>query len=437
MDPLLIGGLSIPFLLLLLLLRVHVGIALYATGFLGYWLMMGSLQTAIRLLATQPYAVTASFTMAVLPLFLLMGVFAGLSGFAADAYDAGAKWLGKFRGGLAISTVIANAMFGASCGATVAAVAIFCKFSLPEMRKQGYQPQFATAAITSAGALAMLIPPSVLMIFYGVLTEQSIGLLFIAGIGPGLLLALLLSIGIIVMATLKPELAPPMTTVISWTERWISLRKFWGIGLLIFVILGGIYSGVFTPQEAGAVGAFVALVIAIILRRVDGKTIRNTLREASQVNATIFILFSGATLYSRFIALSGLPNLFGNWVTTAQVSPMVFMAVLVVMYLALGCIMDSISMMTLTLPIVYPVSVALGWDPLWFATVVIVVMECGLLTPPVGISVFVAKAVAGDDVPIEALFRAVIPFFFITLLAVIIIIFFPPISTWLPALMLK
>ena len=437
MDPLLIGALSIPFLLLLLMLRVHVGIALYSTGFLGYWVMTGNLQLAIRILSTQPYAVTASYTMSVLPLFLLMGVFAGLCGFAADAYDTGSKWLGGLKGGLAISTVIANALFAASCGATVAAIAIFGKFSLPEMRKQGYQPHFATAAITSAGALAMLIPPSVLMIIYGVLTEQSIGQLFIAGIGPGLLLALLLSIGIIVMVKLKPELAPPMTTVFSWKERWLSLKKIWGIAILVIVILGGIYSGVFTPEEAGAVGALAAFCIAIILRRVDGRTIRSTLREASQVTGTMFMLYSGASLYGRFVALSGMPNLLGTWLETAKIPPLAILVVLILIYLALGCIMDSISMMTLTLPIVFPMSEVLGWHPLWFATVIIVVMELGLLTPPVGISVFVAKAVAGDDVTLESLFRAVIPFFFITLLALVLIIAFPPIATWLPELMLK
>ena len=407
------------------------------TGFLGYWVMTGSLPTAMRILATQPYAVTASFTMAVLPLFLLMGVLAGLSGFAGDAYDVGAKWLGKIRGGLGVSTIGANAIFGAACGATVASIAIFCKFSLPEMRKQGYNLEFATAAIVSAGALAMLIPPSVLMIFYGVLTEQSIGLLFIAGIGPGLLLAVLLSIGVLVMVRLNPKLAPASTTSYSWKEKWFSLRKFWGIGLLVFIILGGIYSGVFTPQEAGAVGAFAALVIAIILRRIDKKTLLKILRDASQVNATIFILYSGATLYSRFIALSGLPELLSNWIQSAQVSPILFMVVLILMYLALGCIMDSISMMTLTLPIVFPVSMDLGWNPLWFATVVIMVMECGLLTPPIGISVFVAKAVVGDDITLEGLYRAVTPFFFITLLGVLIVIIFPVISTWLPGLMIQ
>jgi len=436
MDPMLIGILSVPFLLLLLVLRVHVGIALYSTGFLGYWLMTGNLEQAIRILATQPFAVTASFTMSVLPLFMIMGVFAGLCGFASDAYDAGAAWLGKMRGGLSISTVVANALFGAACGSTVAAIAIFAKFSLPEMKKQGYNPTFATASIASAGALAMLIPPSVLMIFYGILTEQSIGRIFIAGIGPGILLAALLSLGIYVMARLRPSLAPPSTMNINWRTRIFSLRKVWGIVILVMIVLGGIYSGVFTPEEAGAVGAFAALVIALILRRINRKTIRSTLRDAAQINATIFILYSGATLYSRLVALSGLPNLLGEWVETASVSPMLILAILMLVYLALGCIMDSISMMTLTLPIVFPISQVLGWDPLWFAVVIIIIMEVGLLTPPVGLSVFVAKAVAGPDVTLEGLFRAVIPFFFITLAALALVIVFPQIATWIPGLML-
>lgn len=435
MDPILTGILSIPFLLVLLVLRVHIGLALYLTGFLGYWLMVGSLPAAIDILATQPYAVTATFTLTVLPLFMLMGIFAGQAGFATDSYDAARSWLGGIRGGLAMATVFANALFGAACGASAAACAIFTKFSVPEMYKHGYEPRFACASIVAAGTLAMLIPPSVLMIIYGMLTEQSIGALFIAGVGPGVLLAILYSITIFVMVKVNPKLAPIEKVHPSWRDRLLSSRKVWGIVAVVLLVMGGIYAGVFTPEEAGATGAFGAFILALFMRKLSWQTILSTLREAGRTTAMIFFLFAGATLYGRFLGLSGLPTLLGQAMEHSALPQIVVLIGILLMYLMLGCIIDSISMMTLTMPIVFPLSQAMGWDPLWFAMVVIVALECGLFTPPVGINVFVVKAAAGNLVTLEALFRAVVPFFFTMILGMAIIIIFPSISTWLPGLM--
>ncbi len=437
MDSQLIGLISIPFLLIMLVLRMHIGIALYLTGFLGYWLLVGDFNEAVHILGTQPYAVTATFTLTALPLFMLMGTFAGHAGFAADSYNALRSWIGGIRGGLAMATIGANAMFGAACGSSGAACVVFTKFSLPEMQSHGYEPRFACSSIVAAGTLAMLIPPSVLMIVYGSLTEQSIGRLFIGGIGPGLLLAFLYCVGVGVMVRVNRSLAPVAPERFRWKDKLISLRKVWGIAILGLLVLGGIYAGVFTPEEAGAVGACGAFIIALALRKLNRRAIMTTLRDAGRTNAMIFFLFAGAILYGRFLALSGLPVSLSQAIGNADMSPMLVLGVILVLYLALGCILDSISMVTLTIPVIFPISQAMGWDPIWFGVLVIVAMEVGLLTPPVGINVFVTKAAAGDAVTLEALFRSVIPFFIIMLVGLAILAAFPCIITGLPGLMMK
>lgn len=437
MDPWLIGLFSVVFLVILVVLRVHLGLSLYFTGFLGYLLLVGDLGIAVNILATQPYATTANFTLSVLPLFLIMGVFAGHAGFARDAYDAAEKWLAGVRGGLAMGTVVANALFAAASGSSAAACAVFTKFSLPVMTSKGYQPKFACSVIVVAGTLAMMIPPSVLMIIYGMLTYESIGTLFIAGIGPGVLLAVMYILSIAVMIKLKPGLVSKMTTSYSLRNKLLATRKVWGVLFLAILVLGGIYSGVFTPTEAGAVGAFGAFILAIFLRRLTPQTIMSTLRDAAAVNAMIFFIFSGAILYGRFLSLSGLPILLGNTIEAANVPPMVVLGMILLIYLFLGCIIDSISMMTVTLPIAFPISQAMGWDPIWFGILVILAAECGLLTPPLGINVFVTKAAAGPVVTLEELYRAVVPFFFVMLLGLILLVIFPQISMWLPGIMIK
>lgn len=437
MDPAVIAALSILFLFLLLGLGVQVGLALGLTGFLGFWAVTGSLQNALGLLSATPYKATAQFSLAVLPLFILMGVFAGHAGLAEGAFDSLRKWMGRLPGGLATAVVVANTAFGAACGSSIAACAVFTKFCLPEMRKHGYQPEFACASIASSGVLAMLIPPSVLMIMYGIITEVSIGALFIAGILPGLLLAGLYSLGIVIMVKLNPGLAGSAVARASWKDKIFSLREFWGIAALMLLVLGGIYMGMFTPTEAGAVGAFGAFALALLLRKLPLRRLWDVLQDAGTATAMIFLIFIGAQLYSRFLAVSQLPANFVSWIEAAHVSPWIVLAGFLIMYLILGCLIDSISMMLITLPIFFPISQQMGWHPLWFAILVIMAIEAGLLTPPVGLNVYMVKTVAGPDVTVEGIFRAVIPFFGLVLLSLVILAAFPQISTWLPGLMFK
>lgn len=436
MDPF-IGAVSVAFMLLLVMLGVHVGLALGLTGFLGLWFMSGNLSTAIQLLATTPYAVVAVYALSVLPLFILMGIFAGHAGLAEDAYHAVNKWVGRLPGGLAIATVGANAIFGAACGSSMAACAVFTKFSFPQMKSYGYQDRFALSSIAAAGVLAMLIPPSVLMILYGIVTEVSIAALFIGGIFPGLLLAAMYSIGIILMVKLNPSLAPRATITATWKDRFISLKDIWGIILLMVVVLGGIYAGIFTPTEAGAAGAFGAFILALAMRKLTLQTLWSTMQDAGQTTAMAFFIIIGAQIYSRFLALSGFPVKLVELIQGAGLPPLLLLAAFMLIYLFLGCILDSFSIMLITLPLIFPVTKAMGWDPVWFGLLVVTNIEVGLLTPPVGLNVFVVKAAAGPDVELMNLFRGVVPFFFIMLLMLALLVVFPSIVTFLPGLMRK
>lgn len=296
-----------------------------------------------------------------------MGSFAGQGGLAEGAYKAGQYWFGRLPGGLAIATTMANAAFGAACGSSIAACAVFTKFSLPEMKRHGYRTEFAGATIAAAGLLAMLIPPSVLMIVYGILTEQSIGTLFLAGVVPGLLLAVLYAIGIVVMVKVNPTLITGQAAGderVTWKERLFSLREVAGIVVLMLIVLGGIYAGVFSPTEAGAAGAFGAFLLGVGLRKLTWRTLRESLLESGQTTAMIFVILIGATIYTKFLAVSGVLTRFVQWVQAGGWPPLVVLSALIVMYLILGCLLDSISMLTITLPFVFPISRAMQWDPI-------------------------------------------------------------------------
>ena len=437
MEPSSIALLSIPILLAVLSLGLHVGIALGLTGLLGLFLITGSFHTCLSILTTTPYAVTADFSLAVLPLFILMGSFAGAGGLAEGAYSAAQKWLGRLPGGLAMATVVANAIFGAACGSSAAACAVFTKFSVPEMHKYNYQREFACGTVAAAGVLTMLIPPSVLMVVYGILTGVSIGSLFVAGVMPGILLALIYCIGIYIWVRLKPEIigGGAQTGKTGWGEKIIALKDVWGIVALMLIVMGGIYRGLFTATEAGAAGAFGAFLLALAQRKLNMDNTWEILQDAGRITAMIFLLFIGAQIYSRFMSFSGLPQQVIEWVQASHLPSIVVLSVLVFIYLILGCLIDSISMMVLTLPIAFPISQALKWHPLWFAMVVIVSIEIGLLTPPVGINVYVVKAAAGPEVSVESVFKASVPYFFMMVMALVLLMLFPRISTFLPDLM--
>jgi C4-dicarboxylate transporter DctM subunit len=396
------------------------------------WFLYGGLSKAIGILATTPYSTVAVFDLSVLPLIILMGALAMHIGATEAAYRAAQKWLGRFPGGLAIATVFASAAFGAACGSSAATAAIFTKVSLGEMTRAGYQPRLSCGSIAAGATLGMLIPPSALGIIYGILTEQSIAKIFLGGIGPGILLAIIFSIGIYILVSHEPALAPRFELDVSWKERMLSLLGLWGVAVLASIVLGGIYVGVFTATEAAAVGCFAAFAMFMISKERSLKALWRALIEAGQTNAMVFLVLIGAMIFSRMLAVTGITGHFIDAVSSSTLHPKVILGILLIMYLVMGCFLDSISMMSITLPVVFPLMMSFRFDPIWLGLVIIVVIEMGLLTPPMGLNVYVVKATAGESVNLEEIFIGCFPFLIMMLAGLLLIIFIPEIITWLP-----
>ena len=481
MDDLYWGIIGFVAVLSLMMLGIHVGLALATTGFLGMLAMTGKVQLALALFTTTPYSTTNVYAFAILPLFIIMGLFAMHAGLSARAFDAAYKWVGRLPGGMAIATTWANAMFAACTGSSVVACAVFTRISLPEMNRRGYDKAFACGTIAAAGMLGMLIPPSALMIVYGILTEQSIGKLLIAGVGPGILLTLIFTAGIVIVAARYPDRAPRADYAPPFLERLKATVGVVGIVILVLGIIAGMYTGIFTPTEAGAAGAAGALVLALlsplferwIFRAETAAAASNSaaasppdvggpiappaavlmekpglnwqrfsqaMKEAAQTSALVFFILIGAMIFARFLVLTGLPGEFVEIVNEANIPTLLIMILFLVMYVFLGMFQDSISMMSITLPIVHPIIVGLGIDPVYFAMLVIMSIEIGLITPPVGLNVYTVRSVAvqmpeGRDLTLESIFKGILPFFFLSIVALIILIAVPPISTFLPSKM--
>ena len=481
MDDLYWGIIGFVAVLSLMMLGIHVGLALATTGFLGMLAMTGKVQLALALFTTTPYSTTNVYAFAILPLFIIMGLFAMHAGLSARAFDAAYKWVGRLPGGMAIATTWANAMFAACTGSSVVACAVFTRISLPEMNRRGYDKAFACGTIAAAGMLGMLIPPSALMIVYGILTEQSIGKLLIAGVGPGILLTLIFTAGIVIVAARYPDRAPRADYAPPFLERLKATVGVVGIVILVLGIIAGMYTGIFTPTEAGAAGAAGALVLALlsplferwIFRAETAAAASNSaaasppdvggpiappaavlmekpglnwqrfsqaMKEAAQTSALVFFILIGAMIFARFLVLTGLPGEFVEIVNEANIPTLLIMILFLVMYVFLGMFQDSISMMSITLPIVHPIIVGLGIDPVYFAMLVIMSIEIGLITPPVGLNVYTVRSVAvqmpeGSDLTLESIFKGILPFFFLSIVALIILIAVPPISTFLPSKM--
>lgn len=438
MEPLTVGIWGIVLLLLMIGLGIHVGISLGLVGFVGLWALTGNLAAGLGLLTTTPWTKTASYELSCLPMFILMGLLAYESGISQEIFNAAYKWLGRLPGGLAIATVAGNACFGAVTGSSIVSVAVFTKAAFPEMQRYKYNSEFAAGSIVAGGMLGMLIPPSVLMVVYGVITQTSIGRLLIAGIGPGLLLTVLFSIWCLAFALRNPVRAPRSIIKFTIREKLSSLKGAWGVGLLIVLVVGGIYAGLFTPTEGGGVGAFGTFIIALSLRKLNWSNFSGALRETVKTTCMIYLLIIGAQIFAKFLTLTTLPAVFSTWVVNSGMSALEMSFVFMLMYLMMGCILDSISMMLITLPIIHPAMMTLGVNPIWFAMCVIMSIECGLITPPFGLNVYTLKAVAGDQVDLDLVgaFRGAAPFLLMALLALIIMLFLPGISTWLPEHML-
>ncbi|MGE5145714.1 MAG: TRAP transporter large permease [Candidatus Eiseniibacteriota bacterium] len=438
MDPITVGLVSVLALTVLVLVGLHVGVALSLTSFVGLYLVTGQrMDVAGNTLASTAFNSIADYVFAVIPLFVLMGLFAMASGATRDLFDAAKSLLGRTRGGVGIATVAANAVFAAVTGVSVASAAIFSRLAVPEMRRLDYGHRFSLGIVASSALLGMLIPPSVLMIIYALLTDQSIGALFAAGVFPGLLVSFALSMAIYVMVCFQPSLGGHTRAgkAESVSRRLRAVAEPWAIYILIVVALGGIYGGVFTPTEAGAIGAIGAFLIYVARGKFSLKETFNLLLETGRATASIFFLFIAASMYSRMLAVTGLPVAAANWVIGLHLAPILVILAFVLVLIAMGCFIDSVSILLLTMPIMVPVVKALGYDLIWFGIVSIVTIELGLLTPPFGMVVFVMKASLPYKVDVSEIFMGSFPFFCVLLLVLAILIAFPPVSTVLPRLL--
>lgn len=428
-----IGIIGVAVLIVLLFSRMRIGLVMALVGFLGFAYLVTP-EAALSTLGRIPFANASSYSLTVIPLFVLMGEFAFHSGISQRLYNAAYKSFGQLRGGLAMATVAACAGFAAICGSSPATAATMGAVSLPEMRRYKYSSSLATGCIAAAGSLGILIPPSVILVIYGILTEQSIGKLFAAGILPGILLAALFMIVISVSTSLNPALGPSAPPT-SLKEKLSSITGGAGETILIFaIVIGGLFMGFFTPTEAAAIGALGTLVVGLARRQLTRQPFVAALKEAARITAMIFLIMIGAFIFGRFLAVTRLPFELGSWVGGLPLPRVAIMLLIILMYLMLGCVMDVPAMVILTIPIVFPVAMSLAYDPIWFGVIIVLVAEMGAITPPVGVNVYVIKGVA-KDVPLEVIFKGILPFLGAIIACVAILVAFPQIALFLPGLM--
>lgn len=434
-----VGLLAIVLMLGAIYLGMHIGVALILVSFISVWILKTP-TLASRMAAAAANDALQEYLFGVVPLFVLMGLLVSTSGVGRDSFDVFEKLLRKVRGGLGVATVAANAVFAAITGISIASASVFSKVAAPEMIRHGYTPKFAVGVVAGSSVLGMLIPPSLLMIIYGVIAEESVGRMFIAGVIPGLLLAFAFALMIIAMTYLTPAfVGAPGPLVASGTDRsatdesFISMvRKAVPIALLIALVLGGLYGGLFTPTEAGAVGAAAALVIALLRRSLDLRTFWRVLVETGHITVSVLFLVLAASLYSRMLALTGLPGAAAEALTSAGMGAAGFLASYLLVVLVLGCIIDSVSIMLIVLPIVLPIAKGFGMDVVWFGVITVVAVEIGLLTPPFGLSIYTVKAAMNDPaISIRTIFAGSFPFVLCMIVVLCILIAFPALSTWL------
>jgi len=437
MSPTIIGIIGITIMILLFLTRMPVAFVMAVVGFVGFSTMITT-SAGLALLSRNVYDVFGSYDLTTIPLFIFMGQLGFNSGISKRLYDAGYKFMGNTRGGLAMATVSACTAFGAVCGSSPATAATMATVGLPEMKRYNYDDELATGSVASGGGLGMIMPPSVVLIIYGILTEQSIGALFVAGIFPALLVTLLFIISIYIRCRINPEQGP-CGEKFTWTEK---LKALLGLGetLAVFtLVIGGIFIGLFTPTEAAAIGAFGILVIAMIRKQISWAGFVKSLMETLRTSCMVMVLIAGAVIFGKFLAVTRIPFEIAGWVSELQMAPFMVMAVVIGIYFIGGCFMDALAFVTLTVPIFFPVIMELGYDPIWFGIIIVMVTEMGVITPPVGINVYVvygvAKNVLDEEIPLEKIFKGIFPFLLAVIAGVIILIIFPKIILFLPNLM--
>jgi C4-dicarboxylate transporter DctM subunit len=431
-DTDLLAVLGFVVLFALMLLRVPVGMAMGLVGVSGYALIAGS-GPALKLVGQTSMRTVTDYTFGVIPMFMLMGAFVSVSGVSRELFRAANACIGHRRGGLGMATVLACGGFAAICGSSVATAATFSTVAYPEMRRYGYPQSFSAGVIAAGGTLGAMLPPSTVLAVYAVLTQQDIGKLFMAGILPGLLAMGMYVVTIGAIVALRPAMLPAHEPR-PWGERLVALKDVWPSLVLFVFVIGGLYGGFFTPTEAGGVGASGAFLLGVLRRKLDRAGIRMALLQATRTAAAVFTVLIGALLFGYFLTITQTPQKLTGWLTGLGIGPYGVLVLIMLMYLVLGCLMDAMAMIILTVPIIFPVIMQLGFDPIWFGVIIVMTVELGLIHPPVGMNVFVIKSVV-PEVTFTTIFKGVIPFVVTDIIRLVILIAFPVIALWLPSRM--
>jgi len=431
MSPVTAGIAGIALLLILFLLRMPVAFAMAFVGLVGF-AYLADPGPALSLLAQDIFGQFSSYPLSVIPMFILMGTFAFASGISEKLYDTSYIWVGQLRGGLTMATVLACAGFAAICGSTAATAATMGKIALPEMKKHNYDDTLATGTVAASGTLGILIPPSTILIVYGILTEESIGKLFIAGVLPGILLSLAFVATVAFLCLRNPDIGPPGIRT-SLKEK---LRATTGIipAMILFLLaIGGLFLGWFSPTQAGAIGAGGALLIGLIRRKLSWRIFFEAGKEGLRTACMVIVIITGAVIFGHFMAVSTIPFMLSDWLGGLTIPPIAVMSVIIFIYFIGGFFMDSMALVVVTIPIFFPIVMELGFDPIWFGVIIVLVAEMGVITPPVGVNVFVIKGIA-PDIPLETIFKGILPFLAALIIVTVILIIFPGIATFLPSL---
>ncbi len=432
MTPIAAGLTGFAVLIVLMFLRIPVGFVMAIVGIAGF-AYLASPEAALSLFARDFFATFGSYNLTVIPLFILMGQLAHYTGISGRLFNTAHKFLGHLPGGLAIATIGACAGFSAICGSTSATAATMASVALPQMKRYHYDPALATGVVAAGGSLGILIPPSTIFIVYGIMTEQSVGKLFMAGILPGILLAALFTVTIMIWTRIKPGLCVPAPKA-PWNERIASFSGVVETFLLFILVMGGLFIGLFTPTEAAAIGAFGTIGIALIGGHLGWRDLVRALNETTRISCMIMVVVAGATVFGHFLAVTTIPTRVGGWVAGLNLPPSLIITMIILVYFMLGCLMDSLAMIMLTIPVFYPVVTALNYDPIWFGVIIVLVAEMGVLTPPVGINVYVVAGVA-RDVPLQVIFKGAMNMMVALFTTALLLILFPPISLFLPGFM--
>lgn len=430
MSPTILAIASVPLLLLLLTAGIPIYLSLMVTGLAGIAALSG-IGYSLKVMTFLPYPTIAGYLLLVVPAFIMMGNFAFSAGVSHDAYEIGRKWLSRLKGGLAMATTVGCAGFAAACGSSPATAAAVGRVAIPEMLEAGYDRKLATGVVATGGCLGILIPPSIILVMYGVVTETSVGALLIGGVLPGILTTIVFLCGIYVLCRVKPQIAPP-TLTFTWRERLVSLKGGWGVFVLFVIVIGGIYFGIATPTEAAVLGVFASFLMMLFSRKNLKAKIKEGFTETAQTTGMIFLIVLGAMIYSYFLKIAGVAADLSLWISSLDVPPLVILILSLCIYLPLGMFLEPMSILLITLPILHPIIVGqLGYNSIWFAILVTKFIELALITPPVGLNVYIIAGVA-RDVPLEEVFRGVGWFLLFELITIVLLIAFPFFSTWLP-----